>query len=168
MFHWYAGKVKYLTEHKIKTFLEENGIEHYIPFHTVMVERNGKKKKEKKPVLPCFVFIRTIRQKLLSIPNESGYSISYIKNLSTQKIQTIPDKQMQDFMFLLDFSEDTFRITNTHLKQGNRVRVIKGPFTGIEGELIRIKGHKRVVVRLEGLFSLVTTYIPGDFLEKME
>lgn len=70
-------------------------------------------------------------------------------------------------MFLLDFSETTLRIENTHLKQGARVRVIKGPFMGLEGELIRIKGHKRVVVRLEGLFSVATTYIPGNFLEKI-
>jgi transcription antitermination factor NusG len=166
--HWYAGKVKYRTESKIKTFLETRGIEHYIPFHTVMVERRGKKKREKKPVLPSFIFIRTIRQTLLSVPVESGYGVSYIRNLETKEIQTIPDKQMQDFMFLLDFSEDTLRITNTNLKRGDRVRVIKGPFSGIEGELIRIKGHKRVVVRLEGLFSLATTYIPGEFLEKCD
>jgi transcription antitermination factor NusG len=47
------------------------------------------------------------------------------------------------------------------------VRVIKGEFAGIEGELVRIQGHKRVVVRLEGLFSLVTTYIPSNFLETL-
>jgi transcription antitermination factor NusG len=165
--HWYAGRVKYRTEYKIKAFLEEKGIDHYIPFHTVMVEKHGKKKKKEKPVLPCFIFVHANRPIALSLPNESGYSISYIRNSETKDIQIIPDKQMQDFMFLLDFSETTLRIENTHLKQGARVRVIKGPFMGLEGELIRIKGHKRVVVRLEGLFSVATTYIPGNFLEKM-
>jgi hypothetical protein len=43
----------------------------------------------------------------------------------------------------------------------------KNGVAGIEGELIRIKGHKRVVVRLEGLFSLATTYIPSSFLERL-
>jgi hypothetical protein len=38
---------------------------------------------------------------------------------------------------------------------------------GIEGELVRLQGHKRVVVRLEGVFSLVTTYIPGEYLERI-
>ena len=70
---WFAAKTKFSAEKKIKQFLERLGIEHYIPFRTV----------------------------------------------------------------------------------------IKGEFAGIEGELIRIKGHKRVVVRLEGAFSLATTYIPG-------
>ena len=54
------------------------------------------------------------------------------------------------------------------MKKGDKVRVIKGDFAGIEGELIRVKGHKRVVVRLEGVVSLATAYIPGSFLEKIE
>jgi len=70
-------------------------------------------------------------------------------------------------MFILDFSEEAIRIENKDLKRGDRVRVIKGDFVGIEGELIRVKGHKRVVVRLEGIFSLATTYIPPSFLEKI-
>ena len=45
-------------------------------------------------------------------------------------------------MFLLDFSEDAVQVLNENLRQGDRVRVIKGEFAGIEGELIRIKGHK--------------------------
>jgi transcription antitermination factor NusG len=48
------------------------------------------------------------------------------------------------------------------------VRIIKGSFAGIEGELIRIKGHKRVVVRLEGIAAVATTYIPASFLERIE
>jgi transcription antitermination factor NusG len=75
---------------------------------------------------------------------------------------------MQDFMFVLDFSETTFIMENSNLRRGDRVRVIKGEFTGVEGELVRVKGHKRVVIRMEGLFSVVTAYIPGNFLEKIE
>ncbi|GHT88660.1 hypothetical protein FACS189474_4290 [Bacteroidia bacterium] len=58
-------------------------------------------------------------------------------------------------MFLLNFSDKTFRIGNVNLKKGDRVRVVKGPFMGIERELICIKGHKPVVVRLEGVFSFI-------------
>ena len=41
-------------------------------------------------------------------------------------------------------------------------------FAGIEGELIRIAGHRRVVVRLENLFSIATVFIPSGYLEKIE
>ena len=80
----------------------------------------------------------------------------------------VPDKQMEDFMFLLDFSPDGIEILNKDLKRGDRVRVIKGPLQGLMGELVRLRGHKRVVIRLEGVVSIATSYIPGSFLERIE
>jgi transcription antitermination factor NusG len=154
--HWYVAKVKYQTEKKIKNYLEAKGIQHYIPFQ------------EEKPVLPCLVFICTDYERALSLPAESGYTISYIYDTETKKLQVIPDKQMKDFMFLHDFSDKTIVLPNPeNLRGGEKVRVIKGDFEGIEGELYRIKGHKRVVVRLEGLVSLALEYLPKEFLEKI-
>ena len=80
----------------------------------------------------------------------------------------VPDKQMHDFMFLLDFSPSGIEVLNKNLKRGDRVRVIKGPLQGLEGELVRLMGHKRVVIRLEGVVSIATSYIPGSFLERIE
>jgi transcription antitermination factor NusG len=166
--HWYAARVKYRTEKKIKSFLEEKEIRHFIPFHTVFKELKGKRIQKEKPVISCLIFVKTDYSTALSIPDNLGLSISYIYNSDTREFQVIPDKQMQDFMFLLDFSESSvIRIPNSNLKRGDKVRVIKGDFVGIEGELVRIRGHKRVVVRLEGLFSLATTYIPSEYLEKI-
>jgi transcription antitermination factor NusG len=166
--HWYAARVKYQTEKKIKAWLDSKGIEYFIPFRTVIIEYNGRKKQKERPLIPCIVFVYTTYQTALSLPIESGYSMSYIRSIDTKKIQVIPDKQMQDCMFLLNLSDKTFKIGNASLKRGDRVRVVRGPFTGIEGELVRIKGHKRVIVRLEGVFSLVTTYIPGEYLERIQ
>jgi transcription antitermination factor NusG len=154
--HWYAARVKYQTEKKIKTYLEEKGILHYIPLQ------------EEKPAIPGLVFICTDYEQALSLPAESGFSISYLYDSDTKKLQIIPDKQMQDFMFLHHFSENTFKLEDPgNLTGGDKVRVIKGDFTGIEGELYRIRGHRRVVVRLEGLMSLATTYIPKECLVKI-
>jgi len=166
--NWYAAKVKYQTERKVKIWLDEQPIESFIPFRTVWVERNGKKIKREKPIVPGLLFIRTDYQTARTLSIESRVKIVFLRNLANHQLLIVPDKQMQDFMFLLDFSELAVRIENTSLRRGDRVRVIKGDFAGIEGELIRLKGHKRVVVRLEGLFSLATTYIPGAYLEKIE
>jgi transcription antitermination factor NusG len=165
--HWYAARVKYRTEKMIKDFLESEAIIHFIPFEKVFKEQNGKRIQKEKPVISCLIFVNTDYTTALSIPDKSGLGVSYIYNNDTKKFQVIPDKQMQDFMFLLDFSESVIKISNTNLKRGDRVRVIKGSFAGIEGELLRVKGHKRVVVRLEGVFSLATTYIPGEYLERI-
>ena len=165
---WYAAKVKYQNEKKMKSWLDAQAIENFIPFRTVLIERNGRKIKKEKPVVPGLLFIKTSHQIACTLYAESNIRMAYLRNLENQQLLIVPEKQMQDFMFLLDFSESAVCVVNENLRRGDRVRVIKGDFAGIEGELIRIKGHKRVVVRLEGLFSLATTYIPGSFLEKIE
>ena len=165
---WFAAKTKYSTAKKIKQLLERLKIEHYIPFRTVMIEKRGKKVKVEKPVLPNFVFIRSDYATCLSLVNEYGLSMSYLLNLETRQLLVVPDKQMQDFMFLLDFSTGSVEVLNKGIKRGDRVRVIKGPLLGLEGELVRLKGHKRVVIRLDGVASIATSYIPSSFLEKIE
>ena len=168
MLFWFAAKAKYQTEKKIKAYLDEKSVEHFIPFRKVVVEQNGKRIEKDKPAVPGLLFIHTDYPTALSIANESKVKFSYLINRETKKLLTVPDKQMEDFIFLLQFAETAVQISNDHLQKGDRVRVIHGEFAGIEGELIRIKGHKRVVVRLEGLFSLATTYIPSGYLEKIE
>jgi transcription antitermination factor NusG len=114
------------------------------------------------------VFIRKDYAQALSLSVECGCAIDYLYNMDTKKLQIIPDKQMRDFMFLLNFREGTIRIQNTlQVRQWERVRVIAGEFTGIAGELVRIKGHKRVLVRMDGLFSVATSYIAKECLEKI-
>jgi len=166
--NWYAAKVKYQTERKMKAWLDEQAIENFIPFRKVLIERNGRKINKEKPIVPGLLFIKTNYQTACILQVESRTKIVYLRNFENHRLLIVPDKQMQDFMFLLDFSESAVQVENANLRKGDRVRVIKGDFAGIEGELIRIKGHKRVVVRLEGLFSLATTYIPSSFLEKIE
>jgi hypothetical protein len=70
---------------------------------------------------------------------------------------------------LQDFADKTILLTHPEdLQGGERVRVIAGEFAGIEGELYRIRGHKRVVVRLPGLASLALgNYIAKECLEKI-
>ncbi|KAA6348101.1 Transcription antitermination protein RfaH [termite gut metagenome] len=152
--HWFVARVKPRTEKKIQAYLEAKGIEHCILF------------REEEPVLPGFVFIRADRDQALSLPAESGLKISYLYDTVSKRFQIIPDKQITDFKFLHHFADKTLVLPNPKNLQGcEKVRVIKGEFAGIEGELHRIKGHKRVVVRLGGWVSLATAYIPKECLE---
>ncbi|GAP72371.1 hypothetical protein SAMD00024442_3_90 [Candidatus Symbiothrix dinenymphae] len=163
---WYAARVKYRTEEKIKAQLEEAAIKHFIPFKTVETIRKGKKTRKEKPLIPCLMFVCTSRKTALSLPKRTGHTINYIRNNETRALQIIPDTQMQNFMQVVDLSQgEGVEILTTNMKRGDKVRVVRGVFAGIEGELVRVKGHKRVVVRLEGLVSIATTYIPADFLE---
>ena len=150
--HWYAAYTKINQELTIKKRLDHLAIENYV----------------RVILIPHLIFIRTDQTTAFSLLNEHGLNVVYLKDLETRHLLIVPDKQMRDFMFLLDFSDSTVEVINEELKRGDRVRVIKGPLIGLEGELLRIKGHKRVIVRLEGVVSVATSYIPGSFLEKIK
>ena len=154
---WYVAKT-YRQERKIKDLLARMGIEHFVPFHQVVKEINGKRKKVEEPFVNGLIFVRGNKKSCIELINEYGYPMRYLRDFSTRSLLRVPDKQMEDFIYLVDRHD---------LKRGDRVRVVAGTFAGIEGELIRIAGHRRVVVRLENLFSIATVFIPGGYLEKI-
>ena len=165
--HWYVANTC-RQEKKIKQRLDSMGIENFIPFQQIARKIHGVDKLIEVPVIPNLVFIHTTLKTCMSLIQEYAFDMRYLRDRETGNFLIVPDKQMNDFMFLLDFSKEMVEVVNENLKKGDKVRVIKGDFAGIECELIRVKGHKRVVVRLEGVVSLATAYIPGSFLEKIE
>ena len=165
--HWYVANTC-RQEKMIKQRLDSMGIENFIPFQQIARKIHGVDKLIEVPVIPNLVFIHTTFKSCMSLIQEYAFDMRYLRDRETGNFLIVPDKQMNDFMFLLDFSKEMVEVVNENLKKGDKVRVIKGDFAGIEGELIRVKGHKRVVVRLEGVVSLATAYIPGSFLEKIE
>lgn len=142
-------------------------MENYLAMRDEVRETPSGKKNVRVLLIPHLIFIRTDQVTAYSLVNEQGINVVYLKDLATRHLLVVPEKQMRDFMFLLDFSDSTVEVINEELKRGDRVRVIKGQLIGLEGELLRIKGHKRVIVKLEGVVSIATSYIPGSFLEKI-
>lgn len=165
--YWFAAYTKTNQELTIKKKLDRLEVENYLAMRDEVRETSSGKKKVRVILIPHLIFIRTDQITAFSLINEQGINIVYLKDSVTRHSLIVPDKQMRDFMFLLDFSESTVEVINEELKRGDRVRVVKGPLIGLEGELLRIKGHKRVIVRLEGVLSIATSYIPGSFLEKI-
>ena len=164
---WYVA-VTYRKEKIIKQELDKMQIEHFIPFREVTKERFGKKITVSELVIPGYVFIHTDPKTSIALTRNLDFCMRYLKEPKTYVPVIVPEKQMRDFIFLLTFPGYHTKIITPNLKRGDRVRVIQGPFQGIEGELIRISGHKRVVIRMSDVLAVATTYIPAAFLEKVE
>jgi transcription antitermination factor NusG len=54
------------------------------------------------------------------------------------------------------------------LREGQSVKVRKGPFEGVEGKIVRIRKSRRILVELPGMLAVATTYITPDCLEIIE
>ena len=165
--HWYAAYTHPNREFAVKERLDKLGVENFLPTEELVRETPFGRKKAMVPLIHGMIFIRTDKETSFSLLNDYSLRIVYLKDIEGRHSLIIPDKQMADFMFLLDVASKGIEVLNKDLKKGDRVRVVKGPLAGLEGELMRIRGHKRVIIRLEGVASIATSYIPGSFLEKI-
>ena len=76
----------------------------------------------------------------------------------------IPDQQMLRFKFMLDYSDETISMSTSPLAPGEKIRVIKGPLAGLEGELVNVNGKSKVAVRLT-MLGCACVDIPAGCVE---
>jgi len=161
---WFAARVKRNQEKLIKKRLEQLGIENYVPFRKEVRKRKDRKVEIWTPVIPNIVFIYTDFYTGISIANDYGIKISYIKAIDGKSFLVVPQKQMDDFRLICESGvscvlEETF-------EKGDRVLIIDGCLKGIEGELINTnKDNSKMLIRLEGIATFKLT-IPANMLSK--
>ena len=116
--HWYAAYTKINQELTIKKRLDNLMIENYLAMRDEVRETSSGKKNVRVILIPHLIFIRTDQTTAFSLLNEHGLNVVYLKDLETRHLLIVPDKQMRDFMFLLDFSDSTVEVLNEELKRG--------------------------------------------------
>lgn len=167
--HWFALKVFYNKVFEIEKALKQNNIETYIPCEETLIIRGGVKKKVRKPMVNSLMFFRSEIAEALKIQQEfTERVILYTRRQEYRKIPlVIPDDEMNTFMLVSSAGEKGVEYYDDSPKfhQGDRVRVTDGPFKGAEGHICRIKKNRRLVVTIEGVCAVATSYVPRSFLE---
>lgn len=149
-------------------------MQYYAPFHKdVFVNSRGKRVTIEKPIIPSLFFMRSsLKQAECLEENLQGRARLYRKMREfNQEPISIPLKQMQMFMMVSSGDQeglDYFEDGAFSWQKGERVRVIDGRFKGLVGEIKRINGDHRLVVAVEGICCVATSYIPRCFLEKLD
>nr|WP_306443291.1 UpxY family transcription antiterminator [Odoribacter splanchnicus] len=159
--HWHAVFTASRAEKKVRDRLEELGVECFLPVQTVLRQWTYRKSRVVVPVIAGLVFVRVSRQEQVKVLQTKGV-VAFLRLKGEAGAAVIPDKQMEDFRFLLDFSEEAVEMTNENIKAGDLVRVVKGSLRGMEGELIR----QKVLVRID-MLGCAMVNIPASFVEKL-
>ena len=133
---WYVALVRMHHEKKVSERLDKMGIENFIPVQQELHQWSDRRKMITSVLLPMMVFVHVDpkeRMEVLSFP------------------AVIPDEQMARFRFMLDYSTESVSMNSSPLARGEQVRVIKGPLTGLVGELVNVDGKSKIAVRLNML-----------------
>lgn len=174
---WYVFRATYGRESKAFSYLESKGIDSYIPFRWTVKQCEGITKRVREPLLPNLLFVYCSHEQaevLIKQTAELQYLNYYYNHLVCEPDGknpplTIKYDLMMNFIAVTSSPNEHIRLVDSarcHFKSGDKVRVINGAFTGVEGKVARISGQQRVVVEIDGLCAIATAYVPTAFLEK--
>ncbi len=172
--HWFALKVFYNRSLSIKQELSADGIDCYVPTETVVVERQGVRRKVVRPVISSLMFFHSTEEQAVDVQRRfTDRVILYTRFLDdgSRRPYAIPDREMQVFMLVTQSGEsglEYFGELESNFTEGQHVRVTDGPFSGAEGYIRRIRGDRRLLVTITGICAVATAYIPKQFLQQID
>jgi len=163
---WLAARTRANQELGLRNSLKKLDIIHYLPTHIVTRRISDRVKRVEVPVINNLIFIRVTKQKAFSLVKDYALKLHYIKDPETGSLLVVPEKQMEDFMFLMDLSPESIRQCSETYAPGDKVRIIKGNLTGVEGEMVRVDGKTHVLLRIPQVL-VVSVKVPKSYLEKI-
>lgn len=168
--YWFAARTRDKQEFAICKLLarlkseEQLDVDYYLPTRIVVSQLKYRRKRSEVPVIRNLVFIRSTKQMACDLANVYGVRLFYMKDLSTRSMLVVPDKQMQDFMFVMDLNPNGVCFDNASLTVGDKVRVIKGDLSGIEGEVAVEANKTYVLIRIKDILT-ASIKVPKSYLK---
>ena len=161
--NWFAIRVSYSRELALKAILDAEKIENFIPMRYEYVIKSGKRVRRLLPAIHNLVFVHSTRKRIDALKDEleSSMPIRFIMNREFCRPVVIPDAQMRSFILYVEPAE-------LHLAKGQKVRITGGVFEGVIGEFVRIRHDRRVVVNIEGVMAVATTFISPSLVEPVD
>lgn len=161
---WFAARVSYGREVRVKQTLSTLGIEHFIP-----TERrpNYRGQMREHAVIPNLVFVRTTKQRACDLRVTERLPVNYLFDYARHTMMVVPDKQMDDFRRVFEASITEGGLMDVPLSLGERVCVNRGALKGVEGFVMELQGRFYVVVGLCGCV-FAKARVPRAWLDRVD
>ena len=159
---WHVMYTRPKFEKKINHKLEQKGIQSYLPLQVELRQWHDRKKKVIVPVFPGYVFVKIDAMDMYDIYNIPGF-VRFISTGNSPDI--IPDDRMQLIQRVL--STD-FEKVQHFFAPNEKVRVVEGPFSGLEGTLVGERQANRLAVKIDIIDQTIVVNIDSALLERVE
>jgi transcription elongation factor/antiterminator RfaH len=159
---WYALYLRSRHERAVELRLTERQIETFLPMIEEVRQYSDRKKRVSEPLFRGYLFVRTDLRNRTSILQTDGV-VKFVGIGS--KPSPIPDGQIESIR-LAGGKPSRIR-REQYLSSGEYVRVTSGPFEGIEGFVVTLKGSTRVVVSVECIGQSISVEVAPDHVSKV-
>ena len=162
--HWYVGLVRPFQEQKSAEALTRMGIEHYLPVQRVKRKYKDRTKMVDRLILPRMLFIRADERRRIALLADVYDLRGYMTSGGTYHPVIVPDRQMEDFRFMVEHGEGQVQVSASPFSPGDRVKVKTGPLKGLECELVSVGERRCVAVHLGTVGTALLELSPADLV----
>lgn len=151
---WMVLRTRSRHENKVEFELQQKQIVAYLPKLRVSRSCQGRKRVVEMPLFPGYVFVR---------PRQDQFEgIRYIRGscglvVSDGKPGTLSAQNIHAIQTMVESGAEL--AVDPALVTGSRVRIVDGPFMGIEGVLVSNKDQEHLVVNVDMLGSSVRVQV---------
>ena len=161
---WFALYTKPKHEFKAELELNNLSVENYLPKITRVRQWSDRKKKITLPLFSGYIFINVNekeRYQSLQLP-------SIVKTVSFNgKPSVIPDSEINNLKKMLESNPEVNVVDE--LKEGSLVKVVEGPFSGVEGVVYKTPNNERILAIVINLLKRsVTVLLPTESVIKVK
>lgn len=159
---WFALRVRNRAEQLVGSALESKGYEVFVPAYLECRRYAGCVKKINAALFPGYLFCRLQVNNRLPLLTTPG--VHHIVAMGGVPI-SVDEAEVNAIRLVVDSKLPA--IPWPYLTSGHRVRIESGPFTGIEGIVMTLKGSERLVLSVHLLQRSVAVEIDRSWVRPM-
>jgi transcriptional antiterminator NusG len=162
-YQWYALYVRSRHEFVVRDELQRRGVETFLPSSTKLRWWKDRRKQVEFPLFPgyLFVHIHPDPESYVGVLRTRG-AVRFI-SLEPGPPACVPEDEIRSLWLMMTSGEELD--VYPHLKEGERVRIRRGPLATATGQLVRKEGSNLFLVNVEILGRSVGVKIYDDDIE---
>lgn len=161
---WFAVYTRYKREKIVLAELERKGIEVFLPIQKLLRQYGRKKRVVEMPLFSCYVFVKIKKDEYVSVLSTENV-VRFIR--FSGNLISIPDREIEVIKRILG-EGILIEAEEGLLHQGDKVEIISGQLSGMEGILLEVQGKNKVLIELTNLGYTLKMELPISYLRRLE
>jgi transcription antitermination factor NusG len=141
---WHVIWTRSNCEQLVHQQLSGKGFETFLPTMGAWRTRAGARRRIDVPMFPGYLFVRGLVDKKSHVEVRKARGLVQVLGQCWDRPAVVPEREVGAIQTLTQSALETF--ATPFLQQGQRVRVVFGPLTGVEGTLLRSNSHTGLLV----------------------
>ncbi len=155
---WYAVHTRSRHEKQVERLLAEKRVESFLPLRREMHRWKDRYKQVELPLFSGYVFVRMVPEADARLHVLRTVGVVRIVGFAQQDA-AIPAEQIETLRRLMASDAPLHR--HRYLRVGQRVKVISGTLSGVEGTLVRVRKSDRLVISITQIRQSVAVELSG-------